>query len=312
MRDKFLVDPTMAKGIDMIEYEYSTVSVEFFADADTDAPWLRTSLLIEPRNEKLYLTYKDSPSKKTISLECYIEDWRDLFYEIIEERIYLDRRGSSLRGQSVSPKDLKISGKLNPLINLLVFAFCSHESAQLTLKFIELEPGDLEKFLLQNKNLHLKSAVKHARLVGELIERAFLRMKYLISDNPPRLSEIIKITRKTIAANEEKSIKLQRLINTTKNKIAYSSGRFLIIEIIDGNIFDNIYECAQYAVFDVEISYYSDPNKPVAVALGNKRADDYYFTLTYSHVEWEFSCDKLSEIPDSAFSAMEAYSDMIS
>lgn len=297
----------------MIDYDYSTVTLEFIHGADTDAPWIQTSLVIEPKDEKLHLTYKDFGFNSiTISLECYIEDWRDLFPRIVDERIHLNRSGGAPRGETVSPKDLKISGQLNPLINMIVFAFCSPQAAHLSLKLIDCEPKDLENFLDQNRNLQIKSAVKYAKIIDEFMDKAFLRMKYLIEDQGPRISKLLKTARNTIALYEEQSVEFQKIINQTKNKIAYARGRFLVIEIFDSETFENIFEPAQYAVVDLDFPYGFNTQKPLAVAVGHKRENDYYFTLTYSHAEWDFSCGSLSEIPESAFSAIESYSDMTS
>jgi len=57
----------MTKGMEMIDYEYSTVTVK--------TPNDRVSLVIKPKDEKLHLKYRDPWSHNvTISLECYIED----------------------------------------------------------------------------------------------------------------------------------------------------------------------------------------------------------------------------------------------
>ena len=297
----------------MIDYEYSTVTVEFLGGTDTDTPWLRTSLLIEPRDEKLHLTYRDFGFNSiTISLECYIEDWRDLFPRIVDERIHLNRSGGAPRGETVSPKDLTISGKMNPLINIIVFAFCSPQAARLSLKLIDCDPKNLENFLDQNRSLNLKSAVKYAKIIDEFMDKAFLRIKYLVDDQGPRLSEILKTARNAITQYEEQCFEFQKTINQTKNKIAYTRGRFLVVEIFDPETFENIFEAEQYAVVDLELPYGFNTPKPLAVAVGHKRATDYYFTLTYSHVEWEFTCDTLSEVPETTFSAIESYSDMTS
>jgi hypothetical protein len=224
----------------------------------------------------------------------------------------LNRRGGARPGETVALKDLKISGKLNPLVNMIVFAFCSPQAAKLALKLIDCEPNDLENFLDQNRGLQSESAVKYAKIIDEFMDKAFLRMKYLVDDQGPRLSEILKTARNSIAQYEEQSVEFQKIINQTKNKIAYARGRFLVVEIFDAETFENIFEAEQYAVVDLELPYGFNTPKPLAVAVGHKRATDYYFTLTYSHVEWEFTCDTLSEVPESAFSAIESYSDMTS
>jgi hypothetical protein len=297
----------------MIDYDYSTVTVELLGGADTDTPWIRKSLLIEPKDEKLILTYQDFGFHSiTISLECHIGDWKDLFPGIVEERIHLNRSGGAPRGETISPKDLKITGQLNPLINMIVFAFCAPQAAHLSLKLIDCDAEDLENFLNQNRNLQLKSAVKYAKIVDEFMDQAFLRMKYLVADKGLRLSQILKIARNAISQYEEQILEFQEIINLTKNKIAYARGRFLVVEVFDTEAFDNIYTPAQYAVIDLDIPYDYNSKKPLAVAVGNKRAEDYLFTLTGTHVEWEFSCDTLSEIPESVFSATESYWDMVS
>ncbi len=288
----------------MIDYEYSTVTVK--------TPNDRVSLVIKPKDEKLHLKYQDPWSHNvTISLECYIEDWRDLFPRIVEERIHLNRRGGARPGETIALKDLKIRGKLNPLINMILFAFCSPQAAQLSLKLIDCEPNDLENFLDQNRWLQSKSAVKYAKIVDESMDKAFLRMKYLVSDKGPRLSEILATARKTISQYEEQISEFQEIIKLTKNKIVHANGRFLVVEVFDAEALDNIYSPAQYAVIDLDMPFGYESEKPQAVAVGNKRADDFYFTLTYSHAEWDFSCNTLSEIPESAFSAIESYSDMV-
>ena len=287
----------------MIDYDYSTVTVKSLTE--------RVSLTIEPKDEKLRLKYRDLGFNNiTISIECYIEDWRDLFPRIVEERMHLNRSGGARRGETISPKDLKINGKLNPLINMIVFAFCSPQAAHLSMNLIDCEPKDLENFLDQNNSLQLKSAVKYAKIIDEFMDKAFLRMKYLVSDKGPRLSDVLKTARNTVVQYEEQSLEFQNFINQTKNKIAYARGRFLVVEILDPETFENIYEPEQYAVVDLELPYGYNTPKPLAVALGRKRANDYHFTLTYSHTEWDFTCDTLSEVPASAFSAIESYSDM--
>ena len=293
----------MTKGMEMIDYEYSTVTVK--------TPNDRVSLAIKRKDEKLHLKYRDPWTNNVIiSLECYIEDWRDLFPRIVEERIHLNRRGGARPGETIALKDLKITGQLNPLINMIVFAFCSPQAAKLALKLIDCEPNDLENFLDKNRGLQSKSAVKYAKIIDEFMDKAFLRMKYLVDDQGPRLSEILKTARNAIAQYEEQSLEFQNFINQTKNKIAYARGRFLVVEILDPETFENIYEPEQYAVVDLELPYGYNTPKPLAVALGRKRANDYHFTLTYSHTEWDFICDTLSEVPASAFSAIESYSDM--
>ena len=287
----------------MIDYDYSTVTVKSLTE--------RVSLTIDPKDEKLRLKYRDLGFNNiTISIECYIEDWRDLFPRIVKERMHLNRSGGARHGETISPKDLKISGKLNPLINMIVFAFCSPQAAHLSMNLIDCEPKDLENFLDQNNSLQLKSAVKYAKIIDEFMEKAFLRMKYLVSDKGPRLSDVLKTARNTVVQYEEQSLEFQNFINQTKNKIAYARGRFLVVEILDPETFENIYEPEQYAVVDLELPYGYNTPKPLAVALGRKRANDYHFTLTYSHTEWDFTCDTLSEVPASAFSAIESYSDM--
>ena len=303
----------LTKGAEMIDYDYSTVTLEFIGGADTATPWIQTSLVIEPKDEKLHLTYQDFGFNSiTISLDCYIEDWRDLFPRIVNERIHLNRSGGAPRGETVSPKDLKISGKMNPLINMIAFAFCSPQAAHLSLKLIDCEPKDLENFLDQNKSLKLKSAVKYAKIIDEFMDKAFLRMKYLVDDQGPRLSDILNTARKAITQYEEQIVEFQKIINQTKNKIAYTRGRFLVVEILDAESLDNIYFPAQYAIIDLEHPFAYQTKKPQAAAVGNKRTDGFYFTLTYSHVEVDFSCSTISEIPEIAFSTMEYYSDIVS
>ena len=64
-------------------------------------------------------------------------------------------------------------------------------------------------------------------------------------------------------------------------------------------------------VIDLDMPFGYESEKPQAVTGGNKRADDFYFTITYSHATWDFSCNTLSEITESAFSVIESYLDMV-
>ncbi len=78
------------------------------------------------------------------------------------------------------------------------------------------------------------------------------------------------------------------------------------------DVFENIYESAEYAVVYLDQIYDFGSEKIQASAVGNKRVNDYLFSLTYSHVDWTFSCKTISELPQATFDAIESYSDMVS
>jgi hypothetical protein len=297
----------------MLEYDYTPVTVEFIKGENTDEPWLRNVLKIEPKDEKIILTYQDiGHDGVTISLSCFIEDWKDLFPRIVEERLYLARSGGENPGELVSPKSLKISGTLNPLVNMIIYAFCSRSAAHFSLKLIDCDSADLARFLDRNGNLHHVTAVKYAKLLDGYMERAFLRMKYLVSEQGPRLSEILKEARSKIAEYEERGRDIQEGITRSGNKVAFEEGRFWVVEVHNAEYFDNIYEPAQYAIIDLEDPYMNGGDKLAVVAVGKENSNGFEFSLTFSHVEWEFDCAALAEAPGRAFSAMESYTDMVS
>lgn len=295
----------------MLEYEYSAVTVERICDADSDEPRVYASLQLEPHDEKILLTYKGFGFEKlTISFEFYIEDWKDVFQRIVEERIHANRTGSS--SDPIFPKDLKITGKRNPLVNMIILAFCCPQSAQLCLRLIDCSQEQLEQLLIKNKNFEASCSVKFANIVCELLDKAFLRVKYLVGFDGIRLSEIMKTARQTIAVNCESASKIQKFIDSGQNKVVFKQGPFLVVEVYNQDEFENIYEPAQYAVVYLDEIYDFGSEKIQASAVGNKRANDYLFSLTCSHVDWTFSCKTISEAPQATFDAIESYSDMVS
>lgn len=295
----------------MIDYEYTTVLVEQVHDPDDDETWIESSLCLDPKDDKLLLTYRSySFNHLTIGFEFYIEDWRDPFETIVEERIHLYRKLGSIN--SFSPRSLKIQGALNPLVNMIIFACISPQSAKLSLRLIDCSQEQLELLLASNNSLKYKSAIKYSEILDNLLDKAFLRVKHLIDSNGLRLSQLMKIARKTIALNQEWAEDLQLTINAGKNKVVISEGSFLVVEVHDLEEFENIYEPVEYAVLDSSNTHDYMSGKLLACAIGKKYNSEYSFDLTFSHVDWSFTCDEISDVPKAAFRAIESYMDMTS
>lgn len=295
----------------MIEYEFSNVVVEYIRHAGTEDQWLVLSLELNPNNEKIKLTFRDfGIDEILIQFEFYIEDWRDVFPRIIQERVHINRDKSAY--ETIFPGKLNIKGNSNPLFDLIIFSFCSRDSAELSLQLIDCSQEQIEKLLIYNSNFNYRSAIKYSKVISDLLAKAFLRVKYVIGESAPRLSHLIQIARSVIKQNENEAHRLQNIIDKGPNKIVYISGPFLVVEVKNYEEFDNIFESVDYAIMDISNFYGCDSEKLSAVAIGKKREDKLWFSLTFSHVEWDFWCDGLEEAPAAAFSAIESYSDMVS
>ena len=295
----------------MLDYEYSSVTIERIRDADTDEDRIYASLHLEPINEKIFLTYKSSElGNRTISFEFYIEDWKDAFQRIVDEKIHANRNGGIF--DPTYPKDLKITGNRNPLVNMIALAFCCPQSAELCLRLIDCSQKEIEDLLISNNNFETRSSVKFAKILCTLLDEAFLRVKHIINFDCIRLSNIMKTARKKIALNEKKSLQMQRLIEAGSNNVVLAQGPFLVVEILNQEAFENIYEPCQYALVYLEDIDDFGSEKIPACAVGNKNAKNYIFSLTFSHLDSMFSSETISAIPHVAFSVIESYFDMIS
>lgn len=295
----------------MIDYEYTSVIVEQVHDPNDDETWVESSLCIDPKDDKVLLTYRNYDlNPLTIAFEFYIEDWRDAFETIVEKKIHLYHKPASIN--SFSPRSLKIQGNLNPLVNMIIFACISPQSAKLSLSLIDCSQEQLELLLASNNNLSCKSAVKYSDILDNLLDKAFLRVKHLIDSNGLRLSQLMKIARKNIALNQKWAEDLRISINAGKNKVVFSEGSFLVVEVIDQEEFDNIFEPVDYAVIDYDNTYDYLSGKFLACATGKKYKDGYSFDLTFSHVDCSFLCDEISEVPKATFRVIQSYMDMTS
>jgi hypothetical protein len=305
-----LLPKILAEPINMIDYEYSDVIVQLINDRNEGSAWVEKCLKLEPRDEMLHLSFHDyGYNNIEISFDFYIEDWRDLFPRLIEERIFLDRSGRL--SDIISPAQLQIQGTCNPLISIIIYAFCSHDAAKLCLRLIDCSQDELEQLLIKNRNFRSRMAVKYAGLIDKLLNDAFLRIKYIM-DSDCQISQIIKKARQTIQLNDEISLKIQKQIEETNNVVLLREGPFLIVEIFNPDPFDNIYDVARYAVVYVDDYHLAEPDKIPVSAIGNRVDNGYTFSLTFAHVDWTFTCDSLVDIPRAAFNAIESYMDMTS
>lgn len=300
--------------IHMIDYEFSDVQVEYYRDRNSDKPYLWSSLTLVPNDEKLTLIYTERDTSITFS--GYIEDWTDFVPKMIIEKMFANRR--SKNDEVVYPGILKITGRRNPLIDLVIFAFCSEDNAELVVNFSSDSREIVEGMLASNGNLRLRSASKYSGLLTELMEAAHLHLPDHLDDQGRRLSSVLDLARKSIDYNEAASLKIQSYLLEHQQEVLFAKGRFVVARIGDPDVFDNVYDDRyEFAVIDLELEYlFGSLSRPTAMALGNKvepeRSRDYpyHFALAYSHCEWADSCKTIEEVPDLAFSMSASYSNL--
>ena len=177
----------------MIDYNFGEVSVEYYRDRNTENPYLWSSLKLVPNNEKLTVIYVDMGTSITFSV--HIEDWQNFVPKMIEEKIFANRH--SKNDEIVYPGILKITGMRNPLIDIITYAFCSEENANLVGTFSFASRGIVEGILATNQNLRLRSASKYSGLLNELIDKAHMHIPDHFDDKGELFSSLLGLLRKS-------------------------------------------------------------------------------------------------------------------